>query len=183
MMSHYEEVAFIAMVGEPIVEVAAVVTRRGNVVNKFHEFVNYFNVNFEGNRVEMEPVTDSFGTRFMHGIGEMELECAGLPLPIVQERLRLFLSIFGPKLKVIVNENHTNCETIQYREMKQSIESVDVWCMYMSCYSNQWLQEKLKQTLQITQCTGHHSGYYQSKFEPVCALRVAYIMAMMEYKI
>ena len=172
-----EEVAYVALVGEPVVEVAVIVTRCGIIVNKFHEFVNYFNL--EDQLTEMEPVTDSFGTRFEHGIGEMELDHAGIPLPVVQEKLRLFLSIFGSKLKIIVNECHDNATTLQYDEMKQLREPNGVWHLRVNSSSQRWSWETLKQVPQITQqCTAHRSAYYKGSHHPECALRFAYIMAM-----
>ena len=171
MMTDYEEVAYVAFIGEPTVEVAVIVTRHGKIVNKFHEFVNYFNVNLEGNQKEMEPITDSWGTRFCHAIGEMELDHVGLPLHVVQERLRLFLSIFGSSLKIIVNESH-------YNQMKQSFESSVTCRIQWGDNSQRWTWEMLKQALQIAQCTGHRSGHYFNECEPECALRVACIMLM-----
>ena len=168
-MTDYEEVAYVALIGEPTVEVAVIVTRRGKAINKFHEFVNYFNI--EGNQEEMEPVTDSWGTRFYHGIGEMELLHVGLPLPVVQERLRLFLSIFGPNLKVIVNESYCHDKILEYNHMKQCCKASGV----EQCKSS-W--ETLKQALQITPCTGHRSVHYFCEREPECALRIACLMAM-----
>lgn len=157
-----EEVAFVALIGQPVLEVAAIVMRHGKMIDKFHEFVNYFNVNLEGYHTEMEPVTDSWGTRHTHGIGEMELDQVGKPLYIVQDRLRLFLAIFGSNLKIIVNE----CER------KYKTEELPT-------HSQQYSWKQFKQALQMERCSGHRSIYFKDRtHEPQCALRVACTMVM-----
>ena len=175
-MASSEKVVYIALVGHPVLEVAAIVTDHGRAIDLFHEFVNYFNgVLMESYSREQEPVTDSFGTRFEHAIGEDELDRVGLSLYQVQEKLRRFMTAHGTNLTIIVNDLSL------YHEMKLSFDANRVWDA--SHKSFKMLKELfykntlIKDIVQGRRCIGHRSAYYRccSK-EPVCALMLAALM-------
>ena len=176
-MASSEKVVYIALVGHPVLEVAAIITDHGRAIDLFHEFVNYFNgVLMESYYREQEPVTDSFGTRFEHAIGEDELDKVGLPLYQVQEKLRRFITAHGTNLTIIVNDLSL------YHEMKLSFDVNRVW--HTSNKIFKMLKElfykkksSLNEIAQGRRCIGHRSVYYQYGWkEPACAFMLAALM-------
>ncbi|MEL7523217.1 MAG: hypothetical protein AAGJ80_16655 [Cyanobacteria bacterium J06553_1] len=175
-MSSSEKVLHIALVGHPVLEVAAIVTCDGRVIDTFHEFVNYFNGVYEGFRREQEPVTDSFGTRFEHAIGEHHLDQCGLSLAEVQENLRRFVTTHIDNVKVIVND------LSQYHSMNLNLDANHVWNprntfsrIVKKIFFKEMPMENILQGKR--RCNGHRSAYYRlCTREPDCALKIAAVM-------
>ena len=97
------KVVYVALVGYPILEIAAIATSGGQTVDVFHQFLSYFNDIAESYLKELKPITDSFGTRFEHAIGEIELGQNDVSLTQAQENLRRFLS--APEVSWLVVNN------------------------------------------------------------------------------
>lgn len=169
-MTSHKKVVYIALVGHPVLEVAAITARHGYVTDLFHHFITYFNGVSESFHIEPEPVTDSFGTRFEHAIGEDELDKFGFSLCYVQEKLRRFLSTYEADHIVIVND------ILRYDEMKPQVNATGVWSKTTTTPLH---RNELKLIFQDYACSGHLSSYYQChSTEPECALVLAGMMMM-----
>jgi len=167
-MTSSEKVVYIAFVGHPVLEVAAIVTCKGQVIDIFHEFINYFNGILESYHSEQEPLTDSFGTRFEHAIGENELDQVGLSFCQVQEKLCRFISTHDTELTIIVNNLSL------YQGMALPRDANRVW----NLPGNKTFKTS-DTILQGRRCFGHHSVYYQyDTKEPDCALTLAAMMTV-----
>ena len=171
-MSSSGKVVYVALVGYPILEVAAIATSHGQTVEVFHQFVSYFNDIAESYLKEQEPLTDSFGTRFEHAIGEVQLGQNGVSLHQAQENLRRFLSALDVSWLVVNNLQH-------YQFLNLPVDANQVWNESNKSMTAMIKQEMKVRILQGKSCYGHHSLYYRfvGQKEPKCALMSAAKMA------
>ena len=168
-MASSRKVVYLALVGYPILEVASIVTSRGQTVDIFHHFVNYFNDTWlESCLAEQEPITDSFGTRFEHAISEAELGQNGLSLKHVQAKFRRFLSSHDISCLVVNNLE-------QYQYLTLPVDANHVWYECNNPIAATVEKEMKVRILQEKRCLGHRSIYYEwdGKKEPTCALQSA----------
>ena len=173
-MTSSAKVAYLALVGHPLLEVASIVTLRGQTVDLLHHFIFYFNDIAESCLAEPEPVTDSFGTRFEHAISEMELSRRNtLLLCHVREKLQRFLYAHDIAYLVV-----NNLAQYQYLQLPYNVNQVWSECTpsIEALHIKKDIRERI---LEGVQCRGHLSSYYQfdNTKEATCALMLAARMA------
>ena len=162
------KVVYVALVGYPVLEIAAIATSRGETVDVFHQFVSYFNDITESYLKEQEPITDSFGTRFEHAIGEIELGQNGVSLTQALENLRRFLSTSEVSWLVVNDLKH-------YQYLNLPVDANQVWHESNKPITAMVKQEMKARILQGKRCYAHRSLYYRfdGQKEPKCALMSA----------
>lgn len=163
-------VVYIALIGNPAIEVAGLCVLHNRVIDMFHEFITYFNNTSESYLTEAEPTTDSFGTRFQHALSEHELDYWGRPFYQVQQIVERFLKTHTAiQNTIIVNDFH------KYKDLVQTHFDAIIQCSPTTTTTTSTKRHAL--FLQGKQCRAHRSLYYQLSQEPMCALHCVATMA------
>lgn len=157
----------IAVLGSPVLEVAAVVRTTTDVFDVYHAIIAYNNHSTQEALYECEPTTDSFGTRFTHAISELELDHYGLPIDIVRHQLDTFLNLNYEKCLVFVND----VESFQSLQIHREV-------LHMTkCPRSKSVEKTTLSILRVKKCQAHHSIYFTNPWKPQCALALADAMS------
>ena len=150
---------YIALVGNPVVEVAAMLRYGEKVVDVYHAIISYDSVITNESLYELSPQTDYYGTLYEHGISELELEQFGIPLQTVRSDLQTFLNLNNTFIPIIVNNFHR-------------FQSLQLGCDPTGVYDNVSVSKR-QTSIYGKRCKVHQSSYYTSQAPCQCALIIA----------
>ena len=163
-MAFHKYDVYLALVGNPVVEIAAVVYLNGISIEYFHEFINYFNGILNESYSEIYPITDSFGTRFEHAISENDLHDWGQANERVVENLNTFLNDSYGDSYLSVNDIEKFNSLNIHHEIDRLWDATTTTSLQLMSHSKR--------------CKSHRSTYYYNDTKaPICARTIATTMA------